>query len=304
MRLIVLSLLFFVSHGIMATIPRTVGFLGVGTINAAVCRGLATLDEGVRPSKILLSPRGAAKAAELAADFPGLCVVCATNQEVLDADLVFVATLPDQAGSVCSELKFREAQIVVSLMAGIDHEKVCAMVAPVPASRVSRAIPLPPVKDHAGVTILYPPATAAGAATAAVFAALGTAVPCADEAMMATLQVGTAMMGAYYAQLRAMAGWMAARGVPAAAANTYVGALMHSVAGDAAAAGAAGFDALIAEQTPGGYNEMGIKELTEAGVLGEIALTMDSIDARWQGRPYAGVRLGAAPDGLPAAKRD
>ena len=66
----------------------------------------------------------------------------------------------------------------------------------------------------------------------------------------------------------------------------YVGRLMHSVAGDAADAGGAGVGALIAEQTPGGFNEQAIRELTEAGVFDEVAHTMDSIEARWAGREH------------------
>ena len=167
------------------------------------------------------------------------------------------------------------SQTVVSLLAGVDHASVCAMTAPVPAARVARAVPLPPVKDHKGVTIYYArPGDADGDATGAlvgrVFGALGTAVPCANETTMATLQVNTAMMGNYYALLQAMHGWTVANGVDADAASTFIGALMHSVAADGKAAGGGGFDALIAEQTPGGYNEMGIRELREAGVYDEV----------------------------------
>ena len=93
-------------------------------------------------------------------------------------------------------------------------------------------------------------------------------------------------MGSYYALLRAMTGWMAKRGVSEEVAALYVGRLMHSVAGDAADAGGAGVGALIDEQTPGGFNEQAIRELTEAGVFDEVAHTMDSIEARWAGREH------------------
>ena len=273
----------------------TVGFLGVGTINSAVCRGLCTLAPELRPSEVLLSPRGAAKAAALAADFPGVCRVCETNQAVVDgSDTLFLAMLPQQAEECCRALRFKPGQRVISLLAGTNHSRVCGFVAPVPSGDVARAVPLPPVKDHRGVTVVYAPAdadggggaSAAGALAAAVFDALGTAVPCASEEEMATLQVGTTLMGTYYALLRAMTSWMVARGVGEDVAAVYVGRMMHSVAGDAAAAGAAGVGALIAEQTPGGFNEQAIRELTEAGVFDEVAHTMDSIEARWAGREH------------------
>ena len=284
----------------------TVGFLGVGTINSAVCRGLCTLAPELRPSEVLLSPRGAAKAAALAADFPGVCRVCETNQAVVDgSDTLFLAMLPQQADACRALAPARAARH----LAARGHEPL-ARVRPRrarAADRVARGAAAaregPPRRDRR----TRPTRPAAGArARGAIFDRLGTAVPCASEEEMATLQVGARrrarardraralapvaprrvtrtstrarragrspshQVGAAHGQLlRAaapMTGWMAKRGV-ARRSRRYVGRLMHSVAGDAADAGGAGVGALIAEQTPGGFNEQAIREMTVAGVF-------------------------------------
>jgi hypothetical protein len=101
---------------------------------------------------------------------------------------------------------------------------------------------------------------------------------------MAKMQTMTGLMGSYYGQLRACHEWLVERGVNSADASTYVGAIMLSIAEDGKAAGSGGFQRLIDEQTPGGYNEQGLRELTVAGVFDEYKATMTSINSRWEGK--------------------
>ena len=54
----------------MPTFPACIGFIGVGTMNSAIVRGLCTLP--APPERLVLSPRNAEKAAALAAEFPSL----------------------------------------------------------------------------------------------------------------------------------------------------------------------------------------------------------------------------------------
>ena len=96
----------------MPTFPACIGFIGVGTMNSAIVRGLCTLP--APPERLVLSPRNAEKAAALAAEFPSLVSVAATNQAVVDAaDVVFVGTLPAATEEVLRALKFRASQTVV-----------------------------------------------------------------------------------------------------------------------------------------------------------------------------------------------
>jgi hypothetical protein len=172
---------------------------------------------------------------------------------------------------------------VISLMAGVPLDKLFSMLGgAVPLDQIIRAVPLPPVKDHAGVTVLTPPHPEG----VRLFDLLGTAVPVGDEDTLSKLCVLTCMMGSYYQLLDSCHAFLVARGVDSAQASVYVGAQFASIALDGKHAGLRkeGFGGLIAEQTPGGFNEMGIRELREAGVWDEITATLGSIDARWQGK--------------------
>ena len=70
----------------------TFGFVGVGTINSAVVKGLCTCD--TPPKAVVLSPRNAEKAAALKAAFPDRVTIADSNQAVLDAaDWVFLVII-------------------------------------------------------------------------------------------------------------------------------------------------------------------------------------------------------------------
>ena len=277
---------------------HTVGFLGLGTINHAVAMGY--LSSKSPPKRVIVSPRSAAKSAALAEAFPSLVTVADTNQAVIDAaKVVFIAVLPTQAPDVLRDLTFGPDHVVVSLMAGVSSDALAVMLGgAVPLKNITRAIPLPPVKDHAGVTIVCPKHEE----TVRVFNLLGTAVAVDDEATMNKMVICTCAMGAYYQFLKTCHQFLVEKeGVDSRDAATYIGALFHSIALDGAKAGKefGHFDALIAEQTPGGFNEMGIRELREAGVWEEYSATLESLAARWAGKEGA-----ADGDCRPLTSRD
>ena len=205
--------------------------------------------------RLVLSPRNAEKAAALAAEFPSLVSVAATNQAVVDAaDVVFVGTLPAATEEVLRALKFRASQTVVSLVstAPLATLQECAA----PCETVVRAIPLPPVARHVGATIMTP----ANAGVAEIFDALGTAVVVDSEPLMKKMMCVTGLMGQFYAQQRQTQAFLVAQGVGT-------------------------FDELVHEQTPGGINEQVVRELTEAGAYRALDDTLDGILARIEGRP-------------------
>ena len=124
------------------------GIIGVGAIAAAIVRGLCR-DADPAPA-ILLSPRNATLARDLAAEFPSV-TVAASNQAVVDgASLVVLSVRPQDAGTVLPELRFREAQSIVSVMAGVPLDTLNPLVAP--ALDISRAVPLPAVERREGAT--------------------------------------------------------------------------------------------------------------------------------------------------------
>ncbi|CAK0812633.1 unnamed protein product, partial [Prorocentrum cordatum] len=240
---------------------------------------------------VVLGPRGAAKAAALAAEFPGTARVAGSNQEVVDAvDCVVVAVLPRQAEEVLRALTFREGQQVLSLVATLPPSRLRELAAP--AAEVAVAVPLPAVARRQGATLLIPPVPFAQA----VFAPLGSCVSVDDEAQFRRLQSVTALMGDFYARRQlTVQQWLVSHGVPEAQAAAWVGADFATMAADSAGAGAGTLAALVAEQTPGGMNEMVPREEAD-GSYQSLLYSLDAVHRRFATGK-------ADPELAPAVKR-
>jgi len=261
--------------------PQTLGFIGIGTMNAAVIRGLCTSESP--PERIVLGPRNAVKAAQLATEFPGIVTVAASAQEVVDeTKYVVIAVLTTAAEAQCRELTFTADHTVVSLMAGITIESLSEWCAPVPVANLVRALPLPPVARHVGTTLVLPPHPA----TVAMFTLLGTAVPVTDVDQMTKMSIVTCTMGVHFKMLDTIHQWSVEHGVDSELASVYIGGIYKGLALDVVGVGSDGFGGLVAEQTPGGINEQGIREMAGCGVFEEFKNTMDSLHARFEGREH------------------
>ncbi|MBM3521295.1 MAG: hypothetical protein FJX63_11130, partial [Alphaproteobacteria bacterium] len=125
------------------------GFIGTGSLASFFVEGLARAGAGY---DIMVSPRNAVKAAELARRFG---VAIAENVDIVRAsDLVVVSVLPQQAGQVLPGLPFREGQTVLSVMAGIGHSAITQLVAP-----ATTAVAMMPGHANAlnvGPSVLFP----------------------------------------------------------------------------------------------------------------------------------------------------
>jgi ornithine cyclodeaminase/alanine dehydrogenase-like protein (mu-crystallin family) len=87
-----------------------VGFVGCGTIAAAIATGIATQTD-VPIESIAVSRRSKAKSQALADEFPSLVTVYDDNQEILNcSDVIFICVLPDQTSSVLQGLSFDESR--------------------------------------------------------------------------------------------------------------------------------------------------------------------------------------------------
>ena len=256
-----------------ALVPESVGVVGVGTISSAAVRGLSRPSQDMDAPEIMLSPRNAAKAKALADEFEYVSIA-PNNQAVVDAcDCVLLAVLPGQAEQVCEPLQFREGQLVISLMAGVplsDIQKWCG------PAECALACPLPAIAENAGTTIVTPPEPR----TVALFEKLGTAVPVATEDQFKRLQAMTCVMGDLYARQKTAQDWLVANGVDATAASAYVGGVFHTMTHDARDAKPSTLSDLVAEQTPGGMNEMVIAEQREDGAYTSLEHSLDSIYSR------------------------
>ena len=203
--------------------PLRLGFVGVGTINSAVVRGLCT-SEG--PAlQLLVGPRNAAKAAALVKEFPALVTQAATNQEVLDgSDVVFLATPPgpDNLREAAGPLNFRADHTVICLVAGASYELLQEVSAP--AATAAFAMPLPPAQVHASTTVLFPPAPAAEA----LLSRLGTVV--AVDSFKQAMTVGAlgCVMGHFYKHLETVQEWLMAQGISAEQAAMATGSYFNT----------------------------------------------------------------------------
>ena len=261
---------------------KTFGFVGVGTINSAVVKGLCTCD--TPPKAVVLSPRNAEKAAALQASFPDRVTIADSNQAVLDAaDWVFLAVPPGPpaATAALQDLSFRAEHVVVSLIAGVSPGLLHEQCQPVPASSIVQAFPLPPAAEHKSTTVMVPK----NAAVEAVLAKLGGVVPV--DAFEDAMKIGavSCVMGDFYAHLRAVHQWLVAQGIESATASTAVGSYFatFSHASELDGPKGAGFDHLVAEQTPGGMNEQVIAELTAKGNYDNVKAAMSTLLPRLLG---------------------
>lgn len=243
----------------------TYGVLGVGAIARAIVTGLC--DGITEPPSIVLSPRGAATSAGLARRFPTV-EAAADNQAVLDASDVVVVCLRNADVLRLGDLEWRAEHVVVSAVAGVGVHRLLELV--VPATRVCRCVPMPPVADRAGLTSVHPPLTEARE----LFDRLGSTLEVEDVAAYEALSATSATLAGFFEYLQTQSEWLETRGIPAADARQYVAATYAGALGQLR--GEEGFAELAAEYaTPGGVNEQVARELREAGAFRTLAEALD-----------------------------
>ena len=275
----------------MTDTPTLFGVIGTGTISSAVVTGCLTPSDKSGGKtfncKFIVSARSAAKSEALRKRFPESVTVEADNQGILDAcSYVIISVLPKQAREVLNGLRFDPARhVVLSLMAAVSGEEIAAL-ARLPLESVCRAIPLPSVARHCGTTLV----TRADSFPLFrdLFRHTGVCQPVADDRELNVLMTVSSTMGPFYYSLAAMRDFVTSRGVARQTASGFIAATYLGLARDAHAAVEAnadgfGFDALIAEQTPGGLNEAAIRSLHEAGVGDAYARAMGRTLDRLEG---------------------
>ena len=253
--------------------PLKLGFLGSGAITSAMVTGLCS-GEGEQHA-IVLSPRNAAIAADLSHRFPQVSVA-GSNQEVVDGcETVVLAVRPQIAAAVLSEVRFRAEHTVISLISGFPVRRLSGLVAP--ASRITRAVPLPTAARRRSPTAIYPDSAIA----AALFASLGAAFAVDTESDFDAVCTVTATMASYFAFADTIAAWLARHGIPEARARDYVAQVFSGLAHTAVDAPERTFPELAADHaTKGGTNEQVLAQLRQSGAYDALSNALDAVMVR------------------------
>jgi pyrroline-5-carboxylate reductase len=252
------------------------GIIGVGSIAAAIVAGL--FKDATQAPEILLSPRNAGVAEDLARRYPTVRIG-ADNQAVVDRSSVLILCLrPSDAVDALKTLSFSEGQVVISVMAGVAVGTLRALVAP--AREIVRAVPLLSVAEREGMTPIHP----ANETANDLFRRLGTTVEVSDAHAFEAIWASTATIAAHFAYLSAIRGWLVSEGIPEQAARDYVGSTFAGLA-TALRDGRQSFDQLARDHaTPGGLNEQFLGILNEAQTFGTVEFGLRRILERLEGR--------------------
>jgi pyrroline-5-carboxylate reductase len=255
----------------------TIGFIGTGHITAALVAGLCGLPTA--PLRILVGPRNAGTAADLARRFKQV-TVAADNQSAAGAsDWVVLALRPQVAQEVVRTLKFRPGQRVLSLIAPVDDHWLDAAVAP--GRLAARVCVMPSVESRIGPIMFTPH----DAEVAALLQPLGTSIPVRDRREFLALWSVTALIAPYYGFLASAADWAAANGARAHGANAFAAASFHALGAMADRPGAPSpIDLAQHAQTPGGLNEQVMRELTAGNWFATVGPALDRILKRLEGK--------------------
>lgn len=247
------------------------GFVGTGTITAAMVRGLKR--SRLRDWHVLLSPRNPDIARGLADELPGVAVA-ADNQAVIDgADMVVLAVRPDAAETILRGLRFRGGQPVISLIAATPAATITEWTG---ATQVCRAIPLPFVEEGRDVTPVYPPHPDA----MLVFDALGKALPVEDLASFDVYGALSALMAQYFGMIETVADWAARQGMPADDARAYLSGLYHNLGTVLRDSPQSLPELRLGHSTVGGLNEQVCMDFTARGGNAALTAALDAVLAR------------------------
>jgi pyrroline-5-carboxylate reductase len=256
------------------------GFIGTGEITSSIVTGLCSFD--AKPRSIWLSPRNPLTARSLADRFSGV-VIASSNQEVLDqAGVIVIAIRPPAARAVLSELRFRPDHQVISLVSALPWGSLSELVAP--ATRITRAVPLPSAAQRLSPTAIYPPDQLA----CDLFVDLGAVFPVETEKEFDAISATTATIASYCAFAERITSWLARQGVAESQSREYIARLFLGVTTTVLDTDRS-FQSLVANHaTAGGINEQFLRLLAERGLLTSVSEGLDATLRLIGGEPPRG----------------
>jgi len=247
----------------------TLGFVGTGTISAAVVHGLQSAKSD---ADILVSPRNAVMARDLAERYLKVHVASSNQQVVDESDTVVLAIRPQIAHDVITSLKWGPHHHIISLIPAVSLKYLQSVTAP--SAGVTRAVPLPSATYRQAPTVLYPPTLA----VKELFDQVGTAIPLESEDEFDAFTTATATLSSYFGFAETIASWLVQRGVAYEKAHIYVGQMLRGLSAATLAMPDLSFDKLAEEhQTRGGLNERVFNAITTDRKFVELQRAMDGV---------------------------
>ncbi|WP_282608804.1 NAD(P)-binding domain-containing protein [Pelagibius sp. Alg239-R121] len=249
---------------------RVIGILGVGHLAGFLLEGLRS---GGRQDRVVLSPRGKAKAAALAERFAA--EVAPDNQAVIDACDVILVSLPAASGrGILSDLKFRAGQTVLSAMAGTSSEELLEIVTPASA----HCTMMPGYANALGIgpSLLYP----ANEVCEELLGRLGPVHIFEDKGAFEAACVFGAFSGASFVFMQRIVAWFEAQGVPADVARNLVAETLRGNA-EVVRTIDQPLDSIVEGiATAGGITWQCVDALDGEGALASWSGALDAVNAR------------------------
>lgn len=230
---------------------ETIGFLGVGHLADYTLRGLR---RGGFQGEVLLSPRNSERAETLSRDCGGR--ILGSNQEVVDgSDLVVLSVRPAAAKEALSQVKLREDQVLISVVAGIPVADLEPLAEPAP---VVRAMPVTAAEAASSPTLITPP----HARVEALFAHCGEAIPVAEDREFEAAATNACVYGWYFALFECIRAETEKAGVSPAVARRVVLGMARGAAEVALAKPEETLDGTAQEiATEGSFTRLGLDHL-------------------------------------------
>jgi pyrroline-5-carboxylate reductase len=231
-----------------------IGFIGTGTISAALIEGLQSLPDA---PEIIVSPRSEGTSLALAAKFRRV-QRAASNAEVAKADIVFLGMRPLHLDAAMAGIAFGDNQIVASMVAGFSLADIRTRW---PKPTVCRFIPLPGIARGKGPMATYP----AVPEIVQLMSPLGDLFVAPDEARIHFGGLNS-FMSSYFELQRARIEVGTGAGLSESDSRGFVLSMLGMLADTAQRTPPQAFASLVEEhQTKGGLNERVRAGLMEQG---------------------------------------
>lgn len=233
-----------------------IAFIGVGHIAKYMIEGLRKVDQS---TVLHLFNRSIEKAQNIAAGDANAQVYSSAQDAVEAAQLIIVATRPDDFKSAIEKLAFSSHQVVISVAAGVDLHSIGSLVKPAIAIR---AMPISCAAVNKSPTLIYPDHPLASE----FFAKIGNVHRLQDEQ---AFNPATALVGAYYAWLFPMMGhltdWAIRQGFDEHDARQLVLQINEGACSMAAKQQESFADIWCSLATKGGISDHGMQTLNRLG---------------------------------------